>query len=282
MDTSVRPITDRPVSHDDRTTGDPWAFGKDARVVLPAARPPGPRYSRLLIAAAVLSTGGAFAIWYALTCTDTAPPEKKDDQTPPLKRTEIKKNLYFEVQGDRRRVIIVGAVCLREGQLEGLMCRKNTKEHEYILAADVDARDIHTALLAAKAVPGTPVQFTPKYVPATGSVIKVSLQYQKDGKLVTVRGQDWIRDMKTGKPMDQEWVFGGSRFIKDPDEPNRPIYLANQGDVICLCNMESAMLDLPVRSPKSLDMRVYDAFTERIPPKDTKVEIIFEVVPEKK
>jgi hypothetical protein len=29
-------------------------------------------------------------------------------------------------------------------------------------------------------------------------------------------------------------------------------------------------------------MRVYDAFTERIPPKDTKVEIIFEVVPEKK
>jgi hypothetical protein len=229
----------------------------------------------------VLSLFGAGAISYALFRPDGARPEKKDPPPAEVKRTEIRKNLYFEVQGDKRRVVVVATVCLREGQLEGLMCRKNTKEHEYILAADVDARDIHTALLAAKAVQGTPVQFAPKYVPASGSVIKITLQYQKDGKLVTVRGQDWIQDMKTNKPMEQDWVFGGSRFVTDPDDPKNPFYLANQGDVICVCNMESAMLDLPIRSPKSPENRIYNALTSSIPPKDTKVELILEVGPAK-
>ena len=67
-----------------------------------------------------------------------------------------------------------------------------------------------------KATPGTPVSFSPGHVPASGSVINVTLRYQRDGKLVTVRGQDWIEDMKTNKPMDHEWVFGGSRFIETP------------------------------------------------------------------
>ncbi len=240
-------------------------------------RPPVRRRTWVLIAAGLLGAGGAAALLLGLLRLDRDTPEKKDEPAPAAKRTEIRKDLYFEVQGDKRRVIVVANVCLREGQLEGLMCRKNTKEHEYILATDVDARDIHAALLAANAKPGTPVQFAPKYVPASGSVIKVALQYQKDGKRVTVRAQDWIRDMKTDKPMEQDWVFGGSRFILDPDDPKNPIYLANQGDVICLCNMETAMLDLPIRSPKAPENRIYNALTASIPPKDTKVEVILEV-----
>jgi hypothetical protein len=230
----------------------------------------------------VVLLGCAAAAWY-FGNSAAAPEEGKKDEPPAPKRTMLKDNLFLEVQGDKRRVIVVSRVVLREGQLEGLLCRDGTKQHEYIVATPVDARDIHTALLAANGKPGTPVQFQPKYVPASGSVIKVTLQYQKDGKLMTARGQDWIRDVKAGKAMEADWVFAGSRFVPNSEEPNKPpIYLANQGDYICVCNMESAMLDLPVRSPKSLDMRVYDAFTERIPPKDTKVEIIFEVVPEKK
>ena len=282
MDTSLFPNTDRALPAEDRVSEDTWALGKDARALLAPARTPERRHRWLIFAALFLGVAGSAAVYFGMKVLESAPVAPKEEPPPVAKRTEIDKNLYFEVQGDKRRVIVVATVCLREGQLEGLLCRKNTKEHEYILATEVDARRIHTALLGANARAGTPVQFSPKYVPATGSVIKVTLQYQKDGKVVTVPAQDWILDAKTNKPMESDWVFGGSRFVSDPDDPKKPIYLANYGDVICVCNMESAMMDLPSRSPKAPENRIYNALAQHIPPKDTKVEVILEVVPEKK
>jgi hypothetical protein len=46
--------------------------------------------------------------------------------------------------------------------------------------------------------------------------------------------------------------------------------------------MESALMDLPIASPKALADRVYEANTERIPPKETKVTVILEPVVEAK
>lgn len=198
------------------------------------------------------------------------------------KRIKLAPNLFFEKEGDKRRVIVEATVCFREGQLEGLLCRKQTKEHEYILTADVDGRSIHAALVAAGAKPGNPVTFIPKYLPATGTTIKVSLRYTKEGKTVQIAAQEWIVAAKPQrKPLAQDWVFGGSRFVPFPDDNTKPpYYLANQGDLICVCNMESAMLDLPVQSPKKFDDRLFSANTGRIPPLDTKVEVILEPVPE--
>ncbi len=217
--------------------------------------------------------------WLPHSGAAPAPEEPNKD----VKSKEIGKNVYLETEGEQRRVIVKAYVCLREGHLEGLLCRKFTKEHEYILAFDGDARYIHTALLAARAKNGSPVKFDPKFVPANGSTVKVTLRYKKDGKEVTVPAQEWIRDEAAKKNLQSNWVFGGSIFIPDPEDPTKPeIYLANQGDVICLCNMEGAMLDLPIRSPQGLEERVYQAVTDKIPEKDTPVDLILEVVPEKK
>src|SRR5262249_23072649 len=87
---------------------------------------------------------------------ETAKP--KPDKIKKLK----KKNVSLEIsgpKGEKRRVIINAYVCLRQGQLEQLLTRKRTKEHEAILAADVDARDIHAMLLGAGATPGSTVKF---------------------------------------------------------------------------------------------------------------------------
>jgi hypothetical protein len=205
------------------------------------------------------------------------------DTAADVKRVEVGKNVILEVQGAQRRVVVRASVCLREGQLEGLLTRKGTKEHEYILAADIDARHLHAALLASGAKPGTPVRFTPKYVPAQGSVLKISLRYQKDGKEVIVPAQQWVRDARARKDLAEDWVFGGSRLVNDPEDKDRPPeYLANHGDLICVCNMDTAMLDLPVRSPKKFDERVFDAHSERIPPLGTSVDVLFEPVSPKK
>src|SRR4051794_24876652 len=96
------------------------------------------------------------------------------------KKVPIAKNIVLEIDGDKRRVLVTTQVCLRQGQLEQLLTRKRTKEHEAILVADIDARDLHKALLLAGAEAGSPVQFLPKFAPPTGTAVKVSLQYQEN------------------------------------------------------------------------------------------------------
>ena len=59
----------------------------------------------------------------------------------------------------------------REGQPRAVDVRRGTKEHEAILAADCDARDIATGLLATGAKAGTPVKYSEdgkETIPPTG------------------------------------------------------------------------------------------------------------------
>ena len=167
--------------------------------------------------------------------------------------------------------------------LELFLCRRNTKEHESVVSADIDARQVHLALIAAGAKEGSPVKFEPKYQPATGSTIKITVEYEQDGKTVSVPAQQWVRDSKTRKELPHPWVFGGSQLFDHPDDPKQKVYAANAGgDVICVSNFPDAMLDLPVNSPNDDADRQYEAFTEHIPPLGTKVTVILEPMPYKK
>jgi hypothetical protein len=213
-------------------------------------------------------------------------PERGKGETPKgeeAKKVLIGKNVFFELKGKERRVIVSSYVCLREGPLEQLLTRKERKEHEAILAFDGDARDIHKALIATGIEPGTTVRFQPTYQPATGPTVKVTLVYEQDGKQVTVPAQRWVRNARTGKDLHVDWIFAGSHLIENPLDPNGPrIYLANDGDIICVSNFESALLDLPINSPKDNSELAWEANTERIPPRGTKVAIILEPVPQAK
>jgi hypothetical protein len=209
----------------------------------------------------------------------------KNDKSPGPKKVEIGRNVFLEVQGEKRRVIVEAEVCLREGMLEHLMCRQRTKEHEAILTADVDARDIHKALIVAKATRGTTVRYKDDGTvdPPTGTKIKVTLTYKDKNKTITVPGRDWVRDFKTKKSLDVDWVFAGSQFLENPLEKDKPpLYAANAGDVICVSNFEGAMLDLPINSSKNNAELEFEAFTERIPPVGTAVTVILEPVLEEK
>jgi hypothetical protein len=62
-------------------------------------------------------------------------------------------------------------------------------------------------------------------------------------------------------------------------DPGKKVYLANDGDVICVSNFETALLDLPIKSPKDNADLVYVAHTARIPPLETKVVVVLEPLP---
>ncbi|MBI3409214.1 MAG: hypothetical protein HY040_12780 [Planctomycetes bacterium] len=229
----------------------------------------------------------SFVLWgIALVfagCAEQEPePKPKNEPAQPkaeAKKVEVGKNVYLELQGDQRRVLIQAYVCLRKGQLEQLLTRKRGKEHEAILAADIDASDIHTALLATGAEPGKPVQFVPKFQPPSGAAIKVSLEYEDKGKKIRRPASEWLRNVKTQKDLEHDWVFAGSRLFPDPeDNTKKPFYAANDGDVICVSNFDTALLDLPIDSSKDNDELSFEANTERIPEVETRVLVILEPV----
>jgi hypothetical protein len=203
------------------------------------------------------------------------PPEKS--ATAKLKQVEVGRNVWLETDGNHRRVVISAYVCLREGLLEQLMCRKNTKEHEAILAADVDARDIHKALLLTGAEPGSPVRYEPEYRIPSGSEITVTLEYEEHGRAQRVPAQTWVRNLQERKELNAAWVFAGSEIYPDPlDKKRPPIYGANSGDVICVSNFEDALLDVALKSSKDNSELAFEAWTERIPELDTKVTVVLE------
>jgi hypothetical protein len=200
------------------------------------------------------------------------------------KRSLFDKNLYFETVGDKRRVIISASVVQREVLLETFLCRTSSKEHESILAADVDPFKLHSALIAADAKPGSPVRYEPKFQPPRGTVIKVTLQYEKNGRRITEPAQSWVRDVQNDKPLEADWVFAGSQLIDNPLDIKRPkVYLASldgEGTLICLSHFESAVLDLSSGTAKGHDWSniAFKPITERVPEIGTKVSVILEPV----
>jgi hypothetical protein len=174
-----------------------------------------------------------------------------------------------------KSVIVDGQISLTKGMLEMFACTRNTKEHESIVSADTKAFLVHTGLLTVGAEAGHPARFQPKYEPPEGTEIEIVIQWKDDkGKMRSVRAQDWIRDIRTQKPMTYPFVFGGSMFWKDP-ETGKQHYQAEGGDFVCVSNFGTAMIDIPIKSSQSNEDLGFEAFTERIPPLGAPVRMVF-------
>lgn len=180
-------------------------------------------------------------------------------------------SIWIDVK--RKIVVVDGEVAVREGALEMFACPKGTKEHESVIAVHCNGQLIHAGLLAVGAKQGHPVRFDPKYEPATGTAIDIWILWQDDEGRHRVRAQDWVQDVKTEKALQHDWVFGGSGFWTDETD-GKKYYHADAGDLICVSNFSTAMLDLPVESSQANDARLYVAFTEKIPPRGTKIRMV--------
>ena len=202
-----------------------------------------------------------------------APQAPADDfkPDPSWRRLDKAQPIWFDPKG--RRVIVRARVALTDGALEHLLCRENTKEHESVLATAAVPRLMHAALLLTGAAPGHPVRFRPKFEPPAGTPIAIDLEWTEGGKARRADAKDWVKDAKTGKPLEVDWVFAGSDLFEDP-ETKRMIYAADGGDVITVANFPSAMLDLPIVSSAEDAERVFVANTRRIPPRGTPVTMI--------
>ena len=186
---------------------------------------------------------------------------------------KLSKEHSIWVDARRKLVVVDGEVAMREGPLEMFACPKGTKEHESVVAIHCNGQLIHAGLLAVGAQPNHPVKFNPEYVPASGSIIDIMILWEDEEGRHKVRAQEWVMNEETKKAMQHDWVFGGSGFWTD-ETTGRKYYHADAGDLICVSNFSTAMLDLPIESSQANDGLLYSAFTKNIPPRGTKVRLV--------
>jgi len=239
---------------------------------MPALRP-----LVLPAAIAVLLAGGLAAEPGADAPAPVAEPPapraaSKPDRHPELKRLSRTEEVW--VDRAKKEVVVGGRVILDVGPIEVFACVEKTKEHEAVIAARSTARLVHAALLAIGLEPGSPVAFNPEYVAAKGPKVRVRVRWQDAaGRQQEADARDWIRNQATGKPLESDWVFAGSAFWQDPADGTE-YYQADGGDMICVSNFPTAMLDLPFESSQENGELAYEAFEGRVPPPDTEVDLV--------
>jgi len=106
---------------------------------------------------------------------------------------------------------------------------------------------------------------------------------QRDKLLALSKDAEYRKAIQTffaqgqSRQLDTGWVFAGSVFYVD-EKTGAKSYVAEGGDLICVVNFPSAMLDLAVKSTDKQDEGLmFEPWTERVPPKGT--EVIMELIP---
>jgi hypothetical protein len=223
---------------------------------------------RTLLAGLVLAAAGL----PAAVARAADPAAGAADRHPEMRRLSRTDDIWLDAAG--KRLVVGGRVALAEGVIEVFACPERSKEHEAIVATRCPARLIHAGLLALGLEPGSPVSFDPEYRPATGPKVSVRVRWKDAaGRLQERPAQELIRNTKTGRQLEAEWVFAGSGFWRDPADGTEH-YQADGGDMICVSNFPTAMLDLPIESSESNAALLFEAFAGRVPPAGTEVELV--------
>ncbi|WP_404310203.1 YdjY domain-containing protein [Neorhodopirellula lusitana] len=217
-----------------------------------------------------------------------------DTYDPPPGATQLGKQPDLWVDMKAKRIYVDGYVSMRRGPLEMLACPVGTKEHESVIALFAKSSEVHAALLAIGAQSGTTARWVPEFQPPTGQPISIWIVYREHepngddqptedeprirqfvpGKELHVAdARDWVRNVETQESLKESWVFSGSEFWTDPEE-NIEHYSADAGDMICVSNFSTAMMDVPFASSADAGNLLFQPFSERVPEPGTPVRLV--------
>lgn len=92
------------------------------------------------------------------------------------------------------KLLLKTKLVLREGVLEMLICKSQTKEHESIMAIDADAYIVHAGLLLLGAEPGKPASYDTEFHPPTGQKIDIFVNWTDEaGQPQRMNARQWVR-----------------------------------------------------------------------------------------
>lgn len=166
---------------------------------------------------------------------------------------------------------------LQSEWLELLACMPKSREHESIISLEAKPSHVHGALLLIGLKAGSPLKAEKvddvwKYHAPKGPKVAVTVIYEKDGKKIEVKANEWIVDQKTRKPLaDNIWLFTGSRMHT---VNGREIYVADvEGNILSLVNFGDEVLSRSTAERGGQDGggNAWAANSKLIPPTGTKI-----------
>jgi copper chaperone CopZ len=196
--------------------------------------------------------------------------EPQVDDPGKLQRLDKASPVWLDKQN--KQVVFLASTCKAGYPLE-FFATYPDRSYESVVVVYTKPSIVHAGLLALGAKPGKPASFDPTFTPPTGCEVEINVVWKDaQGKRQTARAQDWIRDIKTKKPLDVNWVFTGSTFWEDKETGSKS-YLADRGDFISVLNLPSSLLDVPIKSASALESRMFEG-AESLPPTGTPVTVL--------
>jgi len=169
--------------------------------------------------------------------------------------------------------------------LEVIVCTRNSKEHETLLATDARPSNIHAALLLIGMEPGKPGSWRIGeddeivHVPPRGPAVEVEFVWtDKHGVEHADHPATWVVNDNTGEALPQrDWVFAGSRFVDwtppGRDEPVKVYDADYSGTLIGLATFGTETLAWPavISHDSTVEEPVWIVSAEHAPPLETRV-----------
>jgi hypothetical protein len=111
-----------------------------------------------------------------------------------------------------------------------------------------------------------------KWLPPHGPPVQISVEYEKDGKLVNVPGYRLMKNFATKEEAQPfTWIFVGSRMTDD----NR--YASNlSGYIVSVVNFDATVIDVPQLASNANETLQWVTNVDLLPPTGTKVTMIIE------
>jgi len=182
---------------------------------------------------------------------------------------------HVEFDAARKQVRVECEMLAVDAPLEFFCCLKGTNDYEAMIRSEVKPSDLHVALLAIGLKPGQPLQYseaTKRWIPPQGPPLQITMEYQKDGKTISVPSWTWMRDVKTKKTAHAfTWVFTGSRVMEDGK------YAADvTGYLISIVNFDYTVIDVPQLASSSNELLEWERNPDTTPKAGTKVTMVIE------
>ena len=223
-----------------------------------------------------LRLGWAPGLILALTFSLVAPSFVRAEDAKP-QAGKVGKLPFVTFDAKRKQVRVDREALGVDAPLEFFCVRNGGSEHETVFRTPAKPSDIHTALLAVGLQPGKPLSYSEaanKWIPPQGPPLNITLEWEKDGKAVTVPAYRTMRDLKTKKEMKStHWVYCGSRVMDDG------AFAADvTGYVVSVVNFDLTLIDIPELASNSNETLEWERNPDVAPPAHTKVVMIIEPV----
>ncbi len=182
---------------------------------------------------------------------------------------------HIQVDVKTRQVRVDAETLAVDAPLEFFCVTSGTNEHESVIRSPARPSHVHLALVMIGLEPGSPVNFSEaakQWLPPHGPPLQITMEYEQEGKPMSVPAYRWMRDIKTKRPMPAlTWIFAGSRVMEDGN------YAADvTGYVVSVVNFDLTLIDIPDLASNANESLLWERNAEVMPPAGTKVTMLLE------